>query len=202
MKYFIKCLKHYFDFKGRARRKEYWMFVLFTVIIVLTVFFIELICSYLPFVVKVTNEGGNIYDMMLDDPMIMYKHLIVTVIVWILLLIPTYTVGSRRLHDIGKSGWWILLPIPISLMSLLFAGNSIAEILCSLISFAINILLLVWLCTDSDYETNKWGPCPKTEDGEDYIPSDDESQQYRTSNEETFVDLHRDDIDTDENNNH
>ena len=94
MNYFIDCLtKKYACFSGRARRQEYWMFVLFNIIAGII---IGVIAGVL---VSVTNVAafaflGTIYNLAV--------------------LIPGFAVLFRRLHDTGRSGWWWLLAfIPI-----------------------------------------------------------------------------------------
>lgn len=83
MNYYMYVLKNYALFTGRARRKEYWMFVLFNVII--------------SFVIGIV--GGII-------------HLpILSTIYNLAVLVPAIAVGIRRMHDTDHSGWWILLPI-------------------------------------------------------------------------------------------
>ena len=83
MDYFVKVLKMYAVFEGRARRKEYWMFTLINLIISFVVGFI----------------GGLI-------------HLpIIATIYSLAVLIPSIAVGVRRMHDTDHSGWWLLLPI-------------------------------------------------------------------------------------------
>lgn len=77
-----KCLKKFFDFKGRARRSEYWWFVLFT-IIVSSVF--SFLSGFLPVLA------------------------IIGMVVGMVLFIPQLAALTRRLHDTGRSGWWILL---------------------------------------------------------------------------------------------
>ena len=110
MKWFIKCLKQYADFKGRARRKEYWMFVLFNFIIS---FVIGLLGSVLSWIYTAA------------------------------VFIPSLAVCVRRLHDIGKSGWWVLI---------------------SLIPIIGWIWLIVLYVQDSQPGTNDWGANPKSED--------------------------------------
>lgn len=94
MNYFIDCLtKKYACFSGRARRQEYWMFVLFNFIAGII---IGVIAGVLVSVTNVTAFAylGSIYNLAV--------------------LIPGFAVHFRRLHDTGRSGWWWLLAfIPI-----------------------------------------------------------------------------------------
>ena len=89
MNWYLKCLKQYADFSGRARRKEYWIFALFNFIIVLVLGFIESATGI--------KTPGN--------PSILAP------IYQLAILIPSIAVGVRRMHDVGKSGWFILIPI-------------------------------------------------------------------------------------------
>jgi uncharacterized membrane protein YhaH (DUF805 family) len=70
------CLKKYVTFEGRARRSEYWWFVL-------AVFLASLVLSLISSIL-----GG---------------------LVNLAMLLPLLAVGVRRLHDLGKSGWWLLI---------------------------------------------------------------------------------------------
>ena len=83
MNYYIYVLKNYVLFTGRARRKEYWMFVLFNVIISFVLGFIGRLI-HLPII-------GTIYSLAV--------------------LVPTIAVTIRRMHDTDHSGWWCLVPI-------------------------------------------------------------------------------------------
>ncbi|MEU3986496.1 DUF805 domain-containing protein [Streptomyces sp. NPDC026672] len=112
MNYFIEALKKYAVFSGRARRKEYWMFALFS-IIVYAVFFA------IGFAIKAPYIVG---------------------IVGLALLLPAWGVAVRRLHDSGRSGWWLLFGI---------------------IPLVGPITLLVFYCLESEAGTNKYGPNPK-----------------------------------------
>lgn len=82
MNWYLTVLKNYANFKGRARRKEYWWFTLFSFLISFFIGFIEGAFG-LPAVVS------SIYGL--------------------LILIPSIAVAVRRLHDIDCSGWWLLL---------------------------------------------------------------------------------------------
>ena len=94
MKYFLKVLSNYNNFKGRSRRKEYWYFILFYILFS----FIAQILDYILF-------GHNAYA---ENP-ISYAYL--DTLFNLLLIIPQLSVGWRRMHDIGKSGWYFLIPI-------------------------------------------------------------------------------------------
>ena len=83
MNYYLKVLQNYATFSGRARRKEYWMFTLFSIIISAALGFVGGLSG--------TMVIGNIYSLAV--------------------LIPTIAVGVRRMHDVGKSGWFLLIPI-------------------------------------------------------------------------------------------
>lgn len=100
MNWYLKVLKQYADFNGRARRKEYWMFILFNAII-------SIVLSV------ISTEVNGIYSLAV--------------------FIPTLAVSIRRMHDAGKSGWYILIPI-------------------------YNLILAL---TDSDSGENEYGVNPK-----------------------------------------
>ena len=84
MDWYIKVLKNYAVFTGRARRKEYWMFFLFNVIISMVLGFVE----------------G-----MFGGPGIL------TIIYGLAVLLPGLGVSIRRLHDTDRSGWWLLIAL-------------------------------------------------------------------------------------------
>ena len=119
MNWYLKVLKQYADFNGRARRKEYWMFFLF-----------NMIFAFLAAIID--NVVGT------ASPELGYG--IFYGIYALALFIPGLAVGVRRLHDVGKSGWMLL----IALIPLIGA-----------------IWLLVLMVTDSEQESNKWGENPK-----------------------------------------
>ena len=119
MRWYLKVLKHYADFSGRARRKEYWMFVLFN-----TIF--AIIAAILDNVLGLTS-GQLPYG-------VLYFLYMLAV------LIPGLAVTVRRLHDVGKSGWMILI---------------------SLIPIIGTIWLLVLMVTDSNTGENQYGKNPK-----------------------------------------
>lgn len=87
MKWYLKALKQYVDFSGRARRMEYWMFVLF-----------NSIASIIAFVLDLTIGSFGV----------------IMGIYYLAVIIPTIAVTVRRLHDNGKSGWmYFIFLVPI-----------------------------------------------------------------------------------------
>lgn len=84
LNYYLKVLQNYVNFKGRARRSEFWYFTLINVIIAFVLGFISGLLFESALI-------GNIYSLAV--------------------LLPSIAVAIRRMHDIGKSGWFILIPI-------------------------------------------------------------------------------------------
>lgn len=103
MKWYLKVLKQYADFSGRARRTEYWMFILFNFIFACLAAVIDnLIGSTFHF----TGIDGNTVPFFYG-----YVYLLYALVV----LVPGLAVLVRRLHDVGKSGWMFLVAfIPIA----------------------------------------------------------------------------------------
>ena len=123
-KYYLDILTNKFaDFNGRARRKEYWMWTLYCTIILLIAMVFD-------------NLFGLTFELLGEDLGYGWLYLIFGIIQFI----PGLAVVVRRLHDVGKSGWYYLI------------------ILIPLIGF---IWILVLLCTDGVKEENKWGTNPK-----------------------------------------
>lgn len=113
MNYYLKVLQNYANFNGRARRAEYWYFVLFNMIASIIV---GIIGGLLDFELL-----GNLYSLAV--------------------LLPSIAVGVRRMHDVGKSGWFILIPI-------------------------YNFILAV---TEGDAGENEYGPDPKGQSSSDLL---------------------------------
>ncbi len=107
--WFVKGLKNYANFKGRARRKEYWFFVL---------------CQFLLIFI-----AAIIDSILFDNPALFYS------ITALGLFVPSLAVAVRRMHDIGKSGWLLLL----SLIPL------------------IGLIVIFWLANETKQENNQWG---------------------------------------------
>jgi uncharacterized membrane protein YhaH (DUF805 family) len=123
MYWYLKVLKQYVDFNGRARRKEYWMFLLFS-------FIFAVIAAILD------NVFGTTINIFGQKSWYGWIYLAYCLVVFL----PGLAVFVRRLHDIGKSGWWYLLVF---------------------IPLVGSIILIVWVCEDSQPSENKWGANPK-----------------------------------------
>ena len=82
MNWYLDVLKKYAVFNGRARRKEYWMFILFY-------FIIAVVLSIIEAFVGIVGVLSGLYGLAM--------------------LIPGIAVGVRRLHDTNRSGWWLLI---------------------------------------------------------------------------------------------
>ncbi len=118
MNWYLKVLKNYAVFIGRARRMEYWMFVLFNLIFAVVAIILDNVLG-----LAIKNVGyGPIY--------LLYA---------LATLIPGLAVAIRRLHDTGKSGWWVFIGI---------------------IPIIGGIWLLVLLASSGDFGDNEYGPEP------------------------------------------
>jgi len=119
MNWYLKVLKQYADFGGRARRKEYWMFALFNVIFLIVAIILD-----------------NVFGLTVGELPYGAFYFLYAIAVFI----PGLAVSVRRLHDVGKSGWMILL---------------------MLIPLIGAIWIFVLTVIDSNPGENKYGPNPK-----------------------------------------
>lgn len=90
MKWFLQALSHSFDVSGRARRREYWWFHLFAVLVVIALAVVDF-------------RAGLTFG---DGPV---KRGLLSTLAGFVLLVPTVTLTVRRLHDTGRSGAWFFL---------------------------------------------------------------------------------------------
>lgn len=115
MSWYIKALENYFVFGGRAGRKEFWYFSLFNFLMTLLFIMVDYV----------------IYDLSKGDTLGMFVGLYS-----LGMFIPSLSVASRRLHDVGRSTWWFMINI-IPLLG--------------------TIILLIFLASPSQPNENKWG---------------------------------------------
>ena len=124
MEWYLKVMRdNYANFSGRARRKEYWMFVLVQTIVMIGLMILDSFLG-LDFELQGISLGYG------------YLYLIGLIVHFI----PSLAVVVRRLHDVGKSGWFYFIFL-IPLIGVLW--------------------LLVLYCTEGQKQDNKWGPDPK-----------------------------------------
>ena len=103
MSWYLEALKKYAVFSGRSRRKEYWYFVLFNIIVAIVLAGIDALLGTFNFTSSIGLLSG-IYGLAV--------------------IIPSLAVTVRRLHDIDRSGWWIfinLIPLLGAIVLLVFA---------------------------------------------------------------------------------
>ena len=132
MRWFIKCIKNYTLFKGRASRTEFWFFMLYWSIFYIIIIAIDRVL------------GGNFinFETLPFSEFIPLANLVeevglLTLIYRPLTIVPSLAVISRRLHDINKSGWWCLTCVT-----------------------PLIIILIIFLCKKSDEKENKYGQKP------------------------------------------
>jgi uncharacterized membrane protein YhaH (DUF805 family) len=118
MHWYLEVLRKYAVFDGRARRQEYWMFVL--------------ISTLLPFVALML---ASVLGMQMGN-----GATVLLAVYYVAVLLPSIAVWVRRLHDTGRSGWWVLA---------------------SFVPLLGTIALLVFSLQDSETGTNQYGPNPK-----------------------------------------
>lgn len=108
----VLFFRNYANFSGRSSRSAYWFWTLWSVIITL---FIEILRA---------SIGGEVSPVDIID------------LVWSLaIIVPGFALAARRLHDVGRSGWWQLIFLTI-----------------------VGIIpLFIWLVRAGDSETNKYG---------------------------------------------
>ena len=114
MNWYLKVMRNYFNVSGRARRTEYWMYFLVYIGVLV-------VAGILDSIIGIGLLGG----------LAALAH-----------LIPSITVGVRRLHDIDRSGWWLLI---------------------ALVPLIGWIIAIYWAVKEGDAHDNRYGPNPKTE---------------------------------------
>lgn len=123
---------NYANFSGRARRREYWMFTLINGLISLVLYLPAMFLGFDPASTATGETSTSV------NPLV-YIFLGLYALYSLAMLVPSLAVLVRRLHDTGKSGWWVLIGfIPLA-----------------------SLVLLVFTIMDSQPGANKWGPNPK-----------------------------------------
>jgi len=160
------CFRKYVTFSGRAGRSEYWWFVLFVAV-----------CS-----IASSILDGIVFGIGTDDePTTELFHTIVSIGTFL----PLLAAGWRRMHDSGRSGWYLLLPVLVSIAifaGLMFGVTGFADkarsgeeavllaaesglglgvlIVGGLVQIVLTVLVLWWLTRPTEPAANAYGPVP------------------------------------------
>jgi uncharacterized membrane protein YhaH (DUF805 family) len=118
MDWFLIAWNRAADFKGRSRRKEYWIFTLFNCLVCIVLM--------IPYMAFARTGIGTFFFILL------FSYELASIV-------PLLSCSVRRLHDIGKSGWWLLIYlIPL-----------------------VGLILIVFFALDGEPGANEYGPNPK-----------------------------------------
>ena len=151
MDYYLGALKKYAVFSGRATRKEYWMFFLYNILIG---FAYQLLTGFILSFLGIVPSPSNLTSFII--------FIIISFLYSLFIIIPTYAVMTRRLHDTGHSGWWMLSFILIQAVTFGLAFFIPFMIMIGfIVSLVVGITIFVFLLTDSQPGENKYGPNPK-----------------------------------------
>lgn len=151
MDWMILPYRRYFDFGGRSRRKEYWFFFLFWVLLSLALG-VGIVASF----------AGNLQGMVQGGPQALAglgnAFWVLTVafgLFFLASLVPMVAVQVRRLHDLGVSGWWYLGYLVVG--GLAPAIPNVGDSLNGLITIG----WIVWMFFPGTQGTNRFGDDPK-----------------------------------------
>lgn len=175
-------LVKYVDFQGRSRRSEFWLWILFRIAVGAVLGTIS---------ISVLMSGMNFQNP--DPSQFVGRYFSVMPIVQLVnlgLLLPTIAVAVRRLHDINRTGWWVIMPVVVAIAGVIlffiFAGTQLFSAMSaggamtdeqglkfafgmfgSLFLFIFlpiliaEIVMLVFYVTDGTPTANRFGPDPK-----------------------------------------
>jgi len=139
------CLRKYVDFTGRARRSEYWWFVLFSILIGVVAGMVDRIL-----VPGMAARGTGLFGMLAS----------------LALLLPSLSVSVRRLHDVDRTGWWVLgfyaalIVLVFVGLGAAFTGHPLAALVAMLGLCGLCVWLIVWFATRGTAGPNRFGPDP------------------------------------------
>ena len=123
MNWWLIAIKKYAEFSGRARRTEYWMFYLFSVIFSIVAIILDIVLGTVLEELGIVGVFGIVYSLFA-----------------LAIFLPSLAVTVRRLHDVGKSGWWFFI---------------------SFVPFIGGLWFFILSVTDSQANENEYGANPK-----------------------------------------
>ena len=155
MKWFIKGIRNYVNVSGRARRAEYWNFVLFATIFTVVFYLVDLLLF-----------GADVLSGS--------KLSIFSTLFSLFIFLPNLAVSVRRLHDTDRSGkklmWYYIVVVAwvvLAILCLVIFMANIPDLLGVIMGLGFlgilvwAIFFLVWFCTPGTPGDNKYGPDPK-----------------------------------------
>lgn len=135
MEWYLKVVKNnYANFSGRARRAEFWYFFLIYVLIYVA---LSLLAATLIYIASLFGSPSALVSVLSALGFIIS---ILRSLFSLAMFIPSIAVGIRRLHDTGRSGWWLLI---------------------GLVPLIGTIVLIVFFAQDGSFDRNEYGPSPK-----------------------------------------
>lgn len=159
----VYAYKQMFNFRGRATRREFWSYYLFS--------------SLVAFALNILgNIGEKMFDKMQGDGVVSLLVDIVLMVAGLLLLLfqlslilANLAVTVRRLHDTGHSGWWVVAPLAcllVEILGILLAGSAhdpgmmvgIFALVAALAALGFSLYLLIQMLMPSQCGPNKYGP--------------------------------------------
>ena len=178
------CFSKYATFTGRARRSEYWWFSLFSLLVILI--------PVIAIILSTIGLGGKEFpeDFTVAGAIIVALSVLAIVVISLALLLPSLAVSTRRLHDTGRSGWWLVVYYVIYAVAdilemflpdiyKVFDGketgffNAIAELFHAspvgfsvltalhLLTIGLGVTIFIFYLLDSHKGENQYGPSPK-----------------------------------------
>lgn len=141
MEWIASCFRNYVNFRGRARRREFWYFTLFVFALLVAARILD---------VLVFGYGGG--------------SRLISTLVLALLFLPHLSVAVRRLHDVGRNGWWMAGYVLLAVVGRLYGtsyGFSTFEVIFVMTSGIYLVFLLFSFLSSGDRGENDYGPDPR-----------------------------------------
>ncbi len=141
MEWIAGCFRNYANFRGRARRREFWYFTLFVFALLVAARILD---------VLVFGYGGG--------------SRLISTLVLALLFLPHLSVAVRRLHDVGRNGWWMAGYVLLAVVGRLYGtsyGFSTFEVIFVMTSGIYLVFLLFSFLSSGDRGENDYGPDPR-----------------------------------------
>ncbi|MEL6677513.1 MAG: DUF805 domain-containing protein [Pseudomonadota bacterium] len=172
------CFAKYATFSGRAMRPEFWYFTLFLILMefVLTLVNSALFGPVTTVYPALDGSGGSYTNQDYNSGWLGTLFTLAT-------LIPALSVSWRRLHDIGRTGWWSVIPLALTAITAIvavamvvpsfagggdveleltaLAGGGLPLLLLGLGTFVSIIVLIIWYASPGTRGPNPYGPDPR-----------------------------------------